>query len=242
MRRVPTRAALVLALVLATVLSSCGGSAPAPGRDARAGRSSAVPSADSVRTGFEDGGLAAFPDATSARVGHGAAHTGSFGLDVDARGASAYVRWVPRPGRPWWSFRAWVRIVSWTRAESVDVFTVRNGNVVNNFDLFVDTPRRSFRWDLYRGDTAHARRTVRIGRWYLVEATGSFATDTYRADVRIDGVDQPGISSHGQRPSTVQDLVLGPGGTTKTNRIQFDDVEFQVSSHPLGYLPESGSK
>ena len=42
--------------------------------------------------------------------------TGRFGLDVEARGSDAYGRWdapVDGTGRPYWSFRAWVRVVSW---------------------------------------------------------------------------------------------------------------------------------
>jgi hypothetical protein len=227
------------ALLVALVLTACGGSGTDPGT-APPERSPAQsrPAGDSLTTGFEDGSLGPVQEAAAATVTSGAAHTGSFGLDVDARGTDAYARWtpdVPTADRTWWTYRSWIRIVSWTPGESVDLFTVRNLEELHNFDLFVDTPDRAFRWDLYQGDTASASGAVQLGQWHLVEAKGSFGTDVYTADVRVDGTPQPSIASRGQEPSAVQDLVLGPGGTTKTNRIQFDDVSFRVGGRPLDY-------
>ena len=133
-----------------------------------------------------------------------------------------------------------MRVLAWTPGESVDLFTVRNLQATNNFDFFVDTPVRTFRWDLFRGNTAITPDPISLGQWHLVEAKGSFATSTYVADVRIDGVPQPSITSTGQVPSAVKELILGSVGTTKTNRVQFDDVRIGVASAPLGLFGPPG--
>lgn len=246
--------AAALTIAVALVPLGCGGSGDP---SAAAPHSSTVPSVSasapsrSLTTGFEDGSLRLLTDHTRARVARAAAKHGSFGLEVDAAGGDAFALWnAPTDGtaRSWWSFRAWIRVVSWSRAEAVDLFTVRNTRITNNFDVFVDTPtastagstkpggtraRRVLRWDLYRGDTARSRGRVELGRWYLVEANGSFATDTYTAEVRIDGVAQRPITSDGQPPAAVRDVYLGPGGAAKTQRVQYDDVKIEVADRPL---------
>ncbi len=237
LRRTPNvwwLAALALALVAPACSSGSSTAAANPGPTARTG----TPSAHSgtAATGFETGTLGPFAESERARVTHAAAKNGDFGLDVHATGADAYASWDGGDNGGWWSFRAWMRVISWTPGQSVDLFTVRNQPAKNNFDFFVDTPVRTFRWDLYRGDTAIEPGPITLGQWHLVEAKGSFASTTYVADVRVDGVPQASITSTGQVPSSVRDLVLGPGGTTKTNEVQFDDVRIAVGSAPIAFL------
>jgi hypothetical protein len=229
------RVALALALLLVgAALGACGGSSSAaPDHKAR-------PAGGSISTGFEDGTTGPFREHESVSVTRSAAKNGDFGLDIHARGADAFANWPARGFGSFWSFRAWVRIVSWSPDESVDVFTIRNLQAKNNFDLFVDAPQRTFRWDLFRGNTARDQDPVDLGRWYLVEAHGSFATSAYTAEVQVDGVPQPGIISPDQVPSAVRDVVLGPGGTTKTNEFQLDDVRVVVARHPLPLLGPPG--
>jgi hypothetical protein len=236
---------LAAALALALIAPACSSGSDTASADS--GHTSETTRSDgnhagAVSTGFEDGTFGPFTEHPEARVTRAAARNGSFGLDVHATGSEAYAGYDVDDEGSWWSFRAWIRVVSWTPGESVDLFTIRNLQAKNNFDLFVDQPVRTFRWDLYRGDTASAPTPIALGQWHLVEATGSFATSTYTADVRIDGVTQPSITSTGQPPSAVRDVVLGPGATTKRNEVQYDDVRVEVARRPLArFGPPAGT-
>jgi hypothetical protein len=232
------RSAVFIALCVASlaVLGGCGGDGSAAGPSR-----TSPPAPRHVDTGFESGATDGWTDTARATVTPEAAHTGRFGLDLAATGSEAYVRWVAPVDLPHWSLRSWVRVVAWTPGESVDLVTVRNREITNNFDLFVGAGDRAFQWDLFRESSARAAGTVEPGRWYLVEARGSFAGTTSTAEVRIDGVPQPSIASPGQPPSAVRELVLGSIGTEKTNRVQFDDVRFEVGGAPLPFLGPAGS-
>jgi hypothetical protein len=234
------RCVLAVALCVAVavpILSGCGSDG---GADA-----STTPSTParprSLSTGFETGAAEGWTETAGATVTPGAAHAGGFGLDVTADRSDAFARWVAPVDLPFWALRAWVRVVSWTPGESVDLFTVRNREITNNFDLFVGAGDRAFQWDLFREDAGRAAGAVEPGRWYLVEARGSFAGTTSTAEVRIDGVPQPSIASPGQARSVVRELVLGSIGTKKTNRVQFDDVRVEVGDAPVAFLGAAGS-
>jgi Concanavalin A-like lectin/glucanases superfamily len=236
----PPRCALLVALavVLSVVTVACGSARQRSTPPSTAAPATPVPSR-SFTDGFERPRPEAGTEHARAEVTAGAARNGAFGLDVASVGSDAYLRWDARPtgtDRPFWSFRAWVRVLAWTPGQSVDLFTVRNLEAKDNFDLFVGTPDRRFQWDLFRESSASAPEPVEQGRWYLVEATGSFSTHTSSADVRIDGVPQPSIASPGQPPSAVRDFIVGSVGTRKTNRVQFDDVRIVVSDAPLELL------
>jgi hypothetical protein len=233
-----------VAAAVGLALSACGGSsAPAAdGAGTSSTRSTTATTAPHFRSldtqGFESGTPSGLTDHERGEVTRAAAKNGSFGFDTDAQQSNAYGRWDAAPDgtrRPWWSFRAWVRIVSWTPGESVDLFTVENLDAESNFDLFISAPSRAFQWDLYRENTARSG-DVELGRWYLVEARGSFAAETSTAEVRIDGVAQPSIASPGQPPSAVKDFVLGSVGTAKTKHVQFDDVRIEVADSPVAFL------
>jgi hypothetical protein len=229
------RSVLVVALSVASfaLLTGCG-----DGGDADAGTTGPPASARprALETDFEAGTTAGWTSTAGATVTETAAASGAFGLDVTAEASDAYARWAAPGDLPFWSFRARVRVVAWTPGESVDLFTVRNREITDNFDLFVGGTDRAFQWDLFREDSARAGGSVELGRWYLVEARGSFATTTSSAEVRIDGVPQPGIASRGRPASAVREFVIGSVGTTKTNRVQFDDVRVQVSDAPVALL------
>lgn len=216
------------------LLAGCGGD-----DGAGAGTPPTTAAPRSLTADFESGvdGWAATKGVT---ITAAAAHDGARGLEVAATGSDAYARWRAPADQPNWSFRAWIRVAAWTPGESVDLFSVRNREITNNFDFFVGAGDRAFQWDLYRENAARAAGPVELGRWYLVEARGSFATTTSTAEVRIDGVPQPSIASPGQPPSAVRDVVLGSIGTTKSNRVQFDDVRLAVDDAPLPFLGAPG--
>jgi hypothetical protein len=195
----------------------------------------------SLTADFESGETGDWTETARATVTAAAAHAGRGGLDVAAHGSDAYARWVAPPHLPYWSFRSWVRVVSSTPGESVDLFTVRNREMTNNFDLFVGAGDRAFQWDLFRENAARAAGAAEPGRWYLVEARGSFAGTTSTAEVRIDGLPQPAISSPGQPRSAVREFLVGSIGTEKTNRVQFDDVRIDVGDAPIAFLGPAGS-
>jgi hypothetical protein len=240
LRRGPRRWYLAAGLPLVLGALVLAATACAGGSDDAAGDPDLRPAArrrGPVTTGFETG-LPAGTSSGQAGVTAAAAHSGTRGLEVRARGGEAYLRWdTDALGEgPYWSMRAWVRVVGWTDGESVDLFTVRNGEQRNNFDLFVAEPGRRFMWDVYRENFGESGAPVIPGQWYLVEARGSFAGRTSSAEVRIGGVDQPPVSSPGQAPSVARELVLGSMGTDKTNTVQFDDVAIAVSDAPLPFL------
>ena len=200
--------------------------------------STAAPPPGRVSTSFDTAAALGRAEFKGASVTTAAAHGGSGGLEVRSTGGDAYVRWdagVLGEGHPYWTFRAWMRVVDWTPSESVDLFTVRNLEVTNNFDLFVGAPYRRLQWDLYRQNSAQAP-PFKLGRWYFIEAKGSFATSTFTAEVRIDGLTQPSIRSTDQTPSAVSEFILGSIGTAKNNRSQFDDLHVELADSPLPFL------
>lgn len=242
-RTAATGAVLVaLAAVLVAGLAGCGDGAATPA-PTTGSPSSSGPAAARFEADFESGTLAGWTDHGRARVTAGAARTGAFGLELDAAASGAYVRWVPPPDHHFWSLRGFVRVVSWTDGESVDLFTVQNSRRADNFDLFATAPARAFQWDLFREDEGRTTAPVELGRWYLVEAHGEFGADSSRAEVRVDGALQPAIASRAQPPASVWDFVLGSIATVKTKRAQFDDVRFEVADAPLGFPgPPAGSR
>jgi hypothetical protein len=228
-----------LCVAVAPLLAGCGDGGGADASPSPTSR----PGPKRLTADFESGTADGWTETSGATVTADAAHDGGFGLDVAATDSDAYARWVAPAGHPDWAFRAWVRVVASTPGESVDLFTVRNLEITNNFDLFIGAGDRAFQWDLYRENAARAPGTVEPNRWYLVEARGSFAGPTSTAEVRIDGVPQPSIASPGQPRSAVRELVLGSIGTKKTNRVQFDDVHVEVGDAPIPFLdpPVTGS-
>jgi hypothetical protein len=230
----------LLAAALGPGTAACGGTGKDDGAGGGTG-SRARPTAarrGPVTLDFEGPDLPDGPSAHGVATTAAAAHSGRRGLEIRARGGDAYLHWdADELGEgPYWSLRAWVRIVDWTDTESVDLFTVRNREATNNFDLFVGAPWRRFQWDLYREDSGEVAGPVAPGEWHLVEAKGSFAGATSTAEVRIDGVDQPPIASSGQVPSVARELVLGSIGTDKTNTTHFDDVAIALGDAPLPFL------
>jgi hypothetical protein len=233
------RGAVALGLVLALSIPAlaCGSDHSSP-----TGASSAHPNSNPrtgpVTTGFDRPAALGRAEVKGASITADAAHDGTGGLDITSTGGDAYIRWnagILGEGHPYWTFRAWMRVVDWTRGESVDLFTVRNVEVKNNFDLFVGAPYRRLQWDLYRENSGEAP-PFELGRWYLIEAKGSFKTSTYTADVRIDGQTQPSIASTDQPPSAVSEFILGSVGTAKSNRAQFDDLRIELGDEPLPFL------
>ena len=236
-----TPGALALGLMLGLSLTTL--PAAATTSPPLTGASTTTPGPGPVSTGFETASALGRADVKGATVTTDAAHDGTHGLDVRATGSDAYVRWdagVLGEGHPYWTFRAWMRVVDWTPSESVDLFTVRNLEVKNNFDLFVGAPYRRLQWDLFRENSGQAP-PFELGHWYFIEAKGSFATSTFTADVRIDGVTQPSIRSTDQTPSAVSEFILGSIGTAKTNRAQFDDVRVALGDEPLPFLGSPAS-
>jgi hypothetical protein len=197
-----------------------------------------------LATGFERADILGRADSERVSLTPDAAKGGATGLEVRPTASDAYLRFgsdVLGEDHPFWTFRAWMRVVAWTPTESVDLFTVRNLAARNNFDLFVTAPDHDLRWDIFRENSEATGTAIRLDRWYLVEAKGSFATSTFTADVRIDGVDQPSIASPGQTPSAVKDFILGSLGTSKTHRAQFDDVSVELGDAPLPFIGPPGS-
>jgi hypothetical protein len=187
---------------------------------------------------FESGTLHAWSSTASASAQPSAALHGSYGARISAVNAPGYLRWsgaAIQNGHHYATFRAYVDVISHAAGQSVNIVTIKNSNMVNNFDMFVSGSTGRFRWDLRNADSHQSSFVVQTGRWYLIEVQCSFAGSTYNANVRIDGVNQSSIASTGQVSATVRDIWVG-AATRRTHVQYYDDVAVAVGDASLGYL------
>jgi hypothetical protein len=223
-------------ILLAVFSTACSGLA------AMAPSASPVTPATTRIANFETGNMSQLQYAVDVQAVPAARYTGSYGMDARSAGTPSWAAW----GSGWlaqnhryWSFAAFVKVVSWTSGQAVDLFTVQNATKAHNFDLFVDKYNHKFRWDLYQANTAYSSNVVQLGKWYLVQAYGDYGSSTYTASVRINGVTQPAISSTNQTTSTTSEFMMGTASSSKTNEKYYDDVKVEVGDVPLSYITPS---
>jgi hypothetical protein len=167
-----------------------------------------------------------------------AAANGKFGAQISAKRQPGYLNWssaAVKQGHTYASLRARVQVGSHGPGESLDLITIKNSGLVNNFDFFVTPYTQRFKWDLLRSNTGESSFKVEPGRWYLVEVQCMFAGSAYNARVRIDGVDQGMITSSGQLPTTVRSVWLG-SAASKTHLQRYDNVALKLGDSWPGYL------
>jgi hypothetical protein len=241
MRRGRAMGGLVLGLLmLAAVLSVTRSQGPSAQGHSAQGHSAQGPSpAGPEKTAnFESGDLRGWSSTAGATVSSGAADHSTFGAEIRADKAPGFLEWgtdALKQGRTHASLRAYVQLVSRAGAESVDLITIQNSNLRNNFDFFVTGHTQRFKWDLNNADSDQSAFTVVPGRWYLVEVQCEFDGTSYSAGVRIDGVSQGMITSSGQVPATVRSVWLGTP-VAKTHVQRYDDVAVRLGDSWPGYL------
>ena len=146
---------------------------------------------------------------------------------------------VVQQGHTHATVRVWVRLNSRAGNESVDLLTIANNQSSRNFDFFVTDDTQRFKWDIAGQDSGEAAFTVEFGRWYYVEAQVEYAGTAHTAEVRIDGIDQPGVTSAGV-PSTVQSVTVG-AFRAKTHSQDYDDLAVQLGDTTVPWLPPPGN-
>jgi hypothetical protein len=217
------------ALVLTAALSGCGGArvVPVNGQTTTGGhaqiRAQRVSlSAPYLSANFESGTLAGWSSTAAARVTSVAAAHGTFGAQVSASQRPGYLSWSPTmvvQGLTYASLRAYVQVVSHGAGQSLDLITIKNSHLLNNFDFFVTPNTQRFKWDLNSGNTGQSAFRVAPGRWYLVEVQCEFAM----------------ITSPGQLPATVRAVWFGTN-LSKTHVQNYDDLALRLGDWWPGYL------
>jgi hypothetical protein len=228
------------ALTLAAVMSGCGGpvGGSAATHHAPKATQTVSPAPADLSADFESGTLKGWSSTAAATVTSKAAANGKFGAQISTDQGPGYLNWSSKAfkqGLTNASLRAYVQVVSRGTGQSVDLITIKDSNLVNNFDFFVTADTQRFKWDLYRGNTGQSAFRVAPGHWYLVEVQCQFAGTSYNARVRIDGVDQGMITSSGQVPATVESVWLGTA-VPKTHMQRYDDVALRLADSWPGYL------
>jgi hypothetical protein len=204
-----------------------------------AGSSAAVDGPQTLWTGFESGDSPSWSEDQGIDISSDYAHTGTYGAQATATpDQAAYLKWgypTVTQGQRYARIGGWFRIDSAEPDESVGVFSVKNDVGVNNFDFFLNPVTGRFQWDLYRYDNASSTMTAELGKWYYVEAIVDFGgpwNSRYTARVRINGVDQPAITSDLQVGSTVRSAFFGGPAIGKTNTREYDSLSLWLSDDP----------
>jgi hypothetical protein len=206
------------------------------------GSSAAVDPSQTLWTGFESGVSPSWSEDEGIEVSPEFAHTGTYGAQATATpDQPAYLKWgdqnVPE-GERYARIGGWFRITSADPDESVGLFSLKNDVGVNNFDFFLNPVTGRFQWDLYRYDNASSTMTAELGKWYYLKALvdfGGVGNTHYTAQVRINGVDQPAITSDVQVGTTVRSAFFGGPATGKSNTREYDSLSLVLSNDALAF-------
>lgn len=191
---------------------------------------------------FEAGTLSAWSATSNVILSPGYAASGAFGARaVSTASRGGYLSWdsdAVAQGERYARIRGWVKVAAASGSTDTGVMTVKNGSGRHHFDIFRDTSEGTWRWDLFRDDYALSTMTADIGRWYYIEALvdfGGVGGTTYRAQVRIDGIDQPTIVSTGEVGTTVRSAWFGEPQPGRTNTRLYDSLVLDVGNTPYSF-------
>jgi hypothetical protein len=239
------RAAGLLVAALGLVAVGAGVPATAAPVAASAPTVAAAEPGDQLSTlwaAFELGSLSAWSAVSNVTLSPLYAVNGAFGARaVTTPDQGGYLYWdnaAVLQGQRYARIRGWVQVASAVDGPDVGVMTVKNNVGSRHFDIFRDSSTGKWRWDLYRGDNASSTMDAELGRWYFIEALvdfGGVGGTTYRAQVRIDGVDQPAIVSTDEVGTTVRSAWFGGRQTGQTNTRLYDSLVLDVGSTPFGF-------
>ena len=206
-----------------------------------AGSSAAADAPQTLWAGFESGAVPDWSVNQGISISPDYAHTGNYGAQATATpDQAAYLKWGPilvQDGR-YARVSGWFKIDSADPNESVALVTLKNGVGVNNFDFFLNPVTGRFQWDLYRYDYGASTMTAELGQWYYLEALvdfGGVGSTQYTAQVRINNVDQPTITSEFQVGTTVRTAYFGGNVAGKTNTREYDSLALVVSDEPQAF-------
>lgn len=195
----------------------------------------------SFAANFDSGNLDSWSDTSGVTLGSWYAYYGDTGAKVvTTPDAGGYLEWAPADvpnGMQYARIRGWVRLDYATPGEPVGLMTVKNTNGEHHFDIFVDADG-NFRWDLFSGDHAESTVPAVVHQWYYIEALvdfGGTAGTTYTAQVRIDGVDQPSITSVDQVGANVKSAWFGGPMTASMNVREYDGLALDVGDAPFTF-------
>ena len=207
-----------------------------------AGSSAAAATSDSLSSGFESGTTAGWSVSQGVVVSSSYAHTGNYGAHATATSdRAAYLQWASPSvvqGHRYARVGGWFRIDSAAPNQSVALFSLKNDVGVNHFDFFLNPVTGRFQWDLYRRNNGSSTMTVKMKQWYYIEALvdfGGVGHSRYTAQVRINGIQQPAITSTSQVGTTVRSVFFGGNSIGFTNTRDFDSLALVVSDAPQAF-------
>lgn len=242
-RRARTAASLAAALGLVAV----GAAAPATATPTATSTSTvaAADPLDALTTlwgSFEAGSLGAWSATSNVILSPGYAENGLFGaraISTPERGG--YLSWdsaAVAQGTRYARIRGWVKVAAGGDGPDVGVMAVKNSVGGHHFDIVRDSSEGKWRWDLFRDDHASSTMDAKIGRWYYIEALvdfGGVTGSTYRAQVRIDGIDQPTIVSTDEVGATVRSAWFGGPSLGQSNTRLYDSLVLDVGDTPFAF-------
>lgn len=156
------------------------------------------------------------------------------GVRLTSTGSGSYLYWaggtVVDPNRRYWSARVRFKVESHASHQTVSLLSVKNALGTHNADLFTDVSTGRCRVDLLATATATSSTRCDDGAWHLVELRGDYGSGSYTLDWRLDGIDQPSVTSAGQPPTTVKSFWLGDPTGGKASVTDVDDAALSVSA------------
>jgi hypothetical protein len=199
--------------------------------------------ASNLSADAESGDLTGWSTSSNAGATTGAARNGTYGYNVAAAAANAYLNWDTTAldqDKEYASISAFVRVNSAGTGESVDLITLRHNQSANHFDVFVKDDHSAgvgtLCWDLLgASDWGCWATPYTFGTWVLIQAKVFFGGTTYTADVRINGAAQTQIDTVGQTATTARGFWLG-AATAKTHDQDYDDVLLVLGDTDPGWV------
>lgn len=186
---------------------------------------------------FEAGSLSSdYANVSGSTVTAEAAHSGGFGLQQvstseDNGNVSLSNTFLP-DGYTYCFASFWHNHAAHTSGNSA-VITVENRSGSDHFNMFVNHDADGkFWWDLANTDNGQSPDVVTVDKWYHIKLIVFFGDTTWTAQVWIDGVKQPPISTSGKTVSDVRAIHIG-NFDTNTNTRYYDDIQiFLLKAHP----------
>ena len=218
-RRIPVALLATLTMLLAVFIM------PSPARAASA----------HLTANAETGDLSVWSSTQNAAATTGSKRDGSYGYNISHTSAPGFMTWdntAIEQNHEYAAFSFKFNLHSRVSSESVDLFTLRNANGVNHFDMFLLANTSTLAWDLLSSNSDTYGTAISLDTWYLVQGLVYLGASTYTADVWVNGVGQGQIQSTSQVPSTVRSLTVGPNCCTKTSNRDYDDIDLAVGETP----------
>ncbi|MGH2756066.1 MAG: hypothetical protein ACRDLB_16770 [Actinomycetota bacterium] len=163
------------------------------------------------------------------------ARSGVYSLEIAKNGSGVNYAgtWLPSPSRAVVRFA--VRLESLPTSNVSALVRVNGANTANDLDLEYNAAQNRFEIAFGTDAATPALGTVQAGRWYVIDLKVDLASSLWRADWRIDGVDQP-QATHSEAATTAIEFRYGSDVTADAYTANYDDASVSTISgdYPLG--------